>query len=393
MAEGRGLPSPRTRDPCNSRSTRYMLWESWLNYPEIRAFPTGPNSFVPPRVSVCEHDRRDYAPSRKKDRNKLAHSVTPSRWKLIGLSVPGARIAGSPSLVALAINVAHASAAISRTNPSKQRVVVSTQYEKKLDDIVKGIDSIRGILQRLDPGPPSQQLARADQLLATKDVPEEQFQPVEDELSLQEHAIQVESFVKEIVENSGSQSMSIETAEVLLSLKKLLRQKYHSKLPKVLPIPSLASSLTENSPSMPAMEVSLRVLRWVEGTRSLVPRCWKKSLKPPDKDHKTNYMMVWLSWILPMERFTEICQRVCFAVDEYTSLDYIITNGFLSWMFGEYYTLFGDEIYRTHCIACGENLQHAVSKLSLLLPPSKDTVVALTVGVGTRAKCNMESES
>ena len=84
-----------------------------------------------------------------------------------------------------------------------------------------------------------------------------------------------------------------------------------------------------------------------------------------------------------MDRFAEICQKVYFAVEDYSEVDVIIANGYLSYMFFEHDAATGLKGYRDYHRICRQNLSNAVLQLSLFLPPSVEAIAALTLGVRT----------
>lgn len=92
--------------------------------------------------------------------------------------------------------------------------------------------------------------------------------------------------------------------------------------------------------------------------------------------------MVWISRILPLETFTDICQKVYFAVDEdFDEIDFILANGYLTYVFSEHDAITGCQEYEQHSLLCRTNIDFAISQLPLLLPPTMKVVAALTLAV------------
>lgn len=87
--------------------------------------------------------------------------------------------------------------------------------------------------------------------------------------------------------------------------------------------------------------------------------------------------------MLPFERFTSICQKVYFAVDGYSELEFILANGYLSYLSFEYFVASGLEEYNEYCNLCWKNLVNAFARLPLILPASMETIAVLALGVGT----------
>lgn len=91
--------------------------------------------------------------------------------------------------------------------------------------------------------------------------------------------------------------------------------------------------------------------------------------------------MVWISRVLPLTTFSDICRKVYFAVDDYNDIVFILANGYLSYVFSEYASESSLYDYREYCRICRENLHAACARLPLLLPPSMEVIAALTLGV------------
>jgi hypothetical protein len=100
-------------------------------------------------------------------------------------------------------------------------------------------------------------------------------------------------------------------------------------------------------------------------------------------EHASNVRLVWLAQLLPLERFTEICQNIYFSVNGYSEIDYILANGFLSYVFFEHLVVSGRSDFAQHSQLCRGNLHSALSKLPLLISSSMEVIAALTLGVST----------
>ena len=70
-----------------------------------------------------------------------------------------------------------------------------------------------------------------------------------------------------------------------------------------------------------------------------------------------------------------------FAVDDYSKVDFILANGYLSYAFSEHVVVYGISDYREYSRLCRTNFHNTLSQLPLLLPASMEIVAALTLGV------------
>ncbi|CCF34219.1 fungal specific transcription factor, partial [Colletotrichum higginsianum] len=94
-----------------------------------------------------------------------------------------------------------------------------------------------------------------------------------------------------------------------------------------------------------------------------------------------NYLRVQsISQILPLQKFEDICRKVYFAVDSYSEIDFVLTTGFLSYMFAEHTVSEGSASFRDHFQLCQRSLAKALSLLPIMLPPSMEVIAALTFG-------------
>jgi hypothetical protein len=85
--------------------------------------------------------------------------------------------------------------------------------------------------------------------------------------------------------------------------------------------------------------------------------------------------------VLPLEKFAEICRKVYFAIDDYSEVDLVIANGYLSYIFSEYIVVSGHQDYQEYCLLCRKNLQDVLSRMPLLSSPSMELIAAWTLGV------------
>ncbi|KAF2238759.1 hypothetical protein EV356DRAFT_563475 [Viridothelium virens] len=258
------------------------------------------------------------------------------------------------------------SAVASNAKTPRQRVLISAKYEQKIDDIARDVGGIKLLLQV--PNAPS-----AEKWPVTRS--QWNFNPVESVKPLiqcqsisalggeplWDHSAQIVDFVKAVSEDRSSRDVRPESSEVLSSLRKLVQALED-------PIPARGSSVhrakpttQQDNPPMPPLEAVVAALRWA-------------------KDHTTFTRIVWISQVLPLQNFTEICRKVYFAADEYSEVDLILANAYLSYIFAEHVVVSGLQDYREYCQLCRENLEDALPRLPLLLPASTEVIAALTLG-------------
>ncbi|KAI0881294.1 uncharacterized protein GGS22DRAFT_192382 [Annulohypoxylon maeteangense] len=274
---------------------------------------------------------------------------------------------GSPcsNCSAARLNCTHSAVASNATAP-RQRVLISAQYEKKIDDIAEGIDGIKLFLQGLNLAPDAKQpeassTRQLNQIDSAKPLIEHRSICASGSNSLWDHSVHIIDFVKAVVEDRCSGESEDESNGVLSSLKKLVQILEGPIATKDLSFQQAKVAAYQAGPPMPPLEAVVSVLRWA-------------------KDHQDYTRLVWVSHILPLEKFAEICRKVYFAIDDYSEVDFIIANAYLSYIFAEHVVVSGLQDYREYCRLCQENLRTASSRLPLLLPASMEAIAALTLG-------------
>uniref|UniRef100_A0A8H7N1E8 Xylanolytic transcriptional activator regulatory domain-containing protein n=1 Tax=Bionectria ochroleuca TaxID=29856 RepID=A0A8H7N1E8_BIOOC len=87
-----------------------------------------------------------------------------------------------------------------------------------------------------------------------------------------------------------------------------------------------------------------------------------------------------MSHVLPLERFADICRKVYFAIDNFNEIDFILSNGYMYFIFCEHAAGSGREDYMEYGKLCERNMFKAFQRLPLLLPSSMEVIAALMLG-------------
>jgi hypothetical protein len=110
-----------------------------------------------------------------------------------------------------------------------------------------------------------------------------------------------------------------------------------------------------------------------------------------EPDHGEPAKTPWISDLLPRQRFAEVCQRVFFAIDDHSQIEWLLANGYLAYTFFEHFAISGRHDSLEYTQRCRANLQSGMERLPLILPTDIETVAALTLGVRSlRATLAME---
>ncbi|KAH8167774.1 hypothetical protein CIB48_g445 [Xylaria polymorpha] len=257
--------------------------------------------------------------------------------------------------------------AVGLPSPAGLVTNVGLESERKIDEIAEGLEAIKVLLQGSHP--PIRR--ESDDGSLQRKVGTVTTEPLTFGISATntskepakwDHSAQVTDFVKTVVEDRASkEDPGTEENDILASLRRLSRALDDSNAARDLSFPEIRVFKSQDHLSMPPNEAAVLVLRWA-------------------KEHKVFFRIESVSRILPLEKFTELCQKVYFAVEEYSQLDFILANSYLSYIFSEYVIATGKHNYQEYYTKCRQNAQVALSRLPLVLPATMEAVAALTFG-------------
>ncbi|KAL5378873.1 hypothetical protein DPSP01_008806 [Paraphaeosphaeria sporulosa] len=247
-----------------------------------------------------------------------------------------------------------------------QRVLISAKYEQKIDGIARDIDGIKQMLQTLQVAEHEFRPRTVSGPQSTQGSPmplprDTQLHPETNSEIVWGHSAHMIDFIKAIVRDGASRSTGPEANQVLSTLQKLLHAL--ESPPQALGQRYSREGIASNRDgiNMPPQESAVTVLRWA-------------------KEHASNARISWLAKLLPLDRFTNICQNLYFSVQDYSEIEFILANGFLSYVFFEHVVVSGRSDYAQYSRCCRDNLNTALSQLPLLIPSSIEVVAALTLG-------------
>ncbi|CAH0057298.1 unnamed protein product [Clonostachys solani] len=239
------------------------------------------------------------------------------------------------------------------------------KFEKKINDISKGVDAIQAFLETTHRPPPAAE-NRTDRSLISVDNQLETVKHESQGASLcapgsdthWDHSAHIIDFIKTFVEHIEPAYVGTDGGKVVLSLKTLLKSLEN---PKNLVIPKAMAPAPGGSSEMPPLAASVEILRWAQA-------------------HQTNATVSRMSHVLPLERFADICRKVYFAIDDFNEIDFILSNGYMYYIFCEHAAGSGREDYLEYGKLCEKNMFKGFQRLPLLLPSSMEVIAALTLG-------------
>ncbi|KAL9083684.1 MAG: hypothetical protein Q9165_008412 [Trypethelium subeluteriae] len=256
---------------------------------------------------------------------------------------------------------------LAQRSPAARVINVELGSEQKIDDIARDVGGIKILLQSpnvpsAEKRPVARPLWNSDPVESVKPLIQGQSIPVLGGEPLWDHPAQIVDFVKAVSEDRSSRDVRPEAIEVLSSLKKLVQALEDPPTARHPSVHRAKRVIHQDNPPMPPLEAVVTVLRWA-------------------KDHAAFTRIVWISRVLPLQSFTDICRKVYFAVDDYSEVDLVLANAYLSYIFAEHVITSGLQDYREYCQLCRDNLEDALLRLPLLLPASMEVIAALTLGV------------
>ncbi|KAH7128020.1 hypothetical protein B0J13DRAFT_454148, partial [Dactylonectria estremocensis] len=246
-----------------------------------------------------------------------------------------------------------------RATESRQRILISPQYERKIDDIAQSVDSIKQLLQNLNVAAIPRPLHHDRPNFGINHAPTRQ---VEGNTSLTVHSQRVYQFIDDLISCRLLHSPYAEGDIIMASLRDVMNpeEDQQTQSDDVKLIDDVQGD--DRDPIMPPQADAVAVLRWA-------------------KDHATSYRVIWLSQILSIEKLTEICQNIYFAVSEHRQTEFLLANGCLSWLFSEYAIVSSKHKYLDYSAQCRANVQRSITRLPLVLPATMEVISCLVIAV------------
>ncbi|PYI07950.1 fungal-specific transcription factor domain protein [Aspergillus sclerotiicarbonarius CBS 121057] len=264
----------------------------------------------------------------------------------------------------------------------RKRVLISSQYEKKIDLIEERLGNIERILLELrssakGPSEPcyhstplSRQLSPSAANYSNTPAALDQHESTaafEGNSSLAAHSAYAREFLETAVSRHALQISTPKISTALASLRQMVSMQDHQaqspprevRFPNQKAIPG--SGLRELS--LPPVQMVLTILRKYKGQPSTLQTYFP---------------------FLSIQRLVEKCREVYFATEEYSDSTFIVIHGALYYLIGDTISTIKDEDtrdeYVRHLKLCQVNLETALANLSLLMPAKTENIEALALG-------------
>ncbi|KAL6414158.1 hypothetical protein AUP68_00676 [Ilyonectria robusta] len=266
-----------------------------------------------------------------------------------------------------------------RGRESKQRVLISSQYEQKIDRIESRLERIEQLL-RSDtsaPGARSGQEALEPSTMTTFTPPVDTAESTnsvsnqgdseiafEGDSSMAAATIFASEFVESAVERRPICNSNPPVKAALSSLKQITVMENCQSFEVLLPNKKGTLKGGLKGLAMPAVQSVLSILREIN------------ELSP--------ISLTVISFFIPKERVVECCREIYFAMEDYSLSSFLIANAGLRYLFQEKAfaavdTNSADE-YRIFYRLCRDNLETALANLDFILPSNSENIEALLLG-------------
>ncbi|KAE9582028.1 hypothetical protein CGMCC3_g1959 [Colletotrichum fructicola] len=259
----------------------------------------------------------------------------------------------------------------------RHRVLISLQYEKKIDLIEERLSNIEELLRSLtNPGSaPSWDPTRArhitpsastigDASALTQDGADSDS-AFEGDLSLTAHTMFASDFIENAVQRTSLQDVPPNMHAALSSLRQIVSMQNKVSSTKEFRFRSQQPLPPGGLPDlpMPPMNAVVALLKHMKAS-------------PPG-------IFSLACSFLDVDDLAELCRRVYFCTDTFADTTFIIVNGALFYLFMEQAYLASDatarEEFERYQYMCQNNLETALSCLPLMLPAKVESIEALLV--------------
>ncbi|KAL2813191.1 hypothetical protein BDW59DRAFT_167593 [Aspergillus cavernicola] len=270
-----------------------------------------------------------------------------------------------------------------KSREPRKRVLISNEYEKKIDNIDERLGGIEQILLELkaslgsNPGaqmcshatPVSRHMSPSVRDYTSRDAMDQQEPKngFDGNSLMASQSVYARDFLETAVSRSPLQ-MSVSKVNAALSTLKQLVSMQDNQVSSVREVqsskPKPLSGCDLRELTMPPVHVVLPLLRTA----------------------RENYGSALQSYcpFLPFDRLTEKCREVYFATEDYSDATFIVVNGGLYQIFVASSYMTQDralrEEYQGYVDLCKHNLAITLATLHLLMPATPESIEALTMG-------------
>ncbi|KAH2491986.1 hypothetical protein KXV28_002730 [Aspergillus fumigatus] len=268
----------------------------------------------------------------------------------------------------------------------RRRILISSQYEKKIDSIEERLGNIEEVLLELKSSlarnsntsepcyhvtPVSKQMSPDSSAFAsntTAALEHESGTGFEGNSSLAAHSAYASAFLETVVSRSAPQVSTPKINAALAALRQMVNMQSQPPGTSSKDVPLLNQKSCRDSNLrdlvMPPIEVILPILRQIKENLPLTFACYFPFLSVDD--------------------FIQKCREVYFATEDYSDATFMVVNCGLYHIFLEYSFLEESprirDDYQKYIQLCRKNFETVLANLPLLMPARPELIEALTLG-------------
>ncbi|RLL94196.1 hypothetical protein CFD26_102964 [Aspergillus turcosus] len=268
----------------------------------------------------------------------------------------------------------------------RRRVLISSQYEKKIDLIDERLGNIEEALLELKSTlarnrttaescyhatPASKQMTPDTSGFAsntTAALEHESGTGFEGNSSLAAHSVYASAFLETVVSRSAPQVSTPKINAALTALRQIVNMQSHppGSSSKDVPLPNQKDGRVSNLRDlvMPPMQVVLPILRQIKENLPFAFACYFPFLSVDD--------------------FIQKCREVYFATEDYTEATFMVANCGLYYIFLEHsFRAESPQMradYQKYIELCRKNFETVLANLPLLMPARPESIEALALG-------------
>ncbi|KAL1970487.1 hypothetical protein VTN77DRAFT_4131 [Rasamsonia byssochlamydoides] len=264
-----------------------------------------------------------------------------------------------------------------RPKEHRQRILISSQYEKKIEAIESRLARIEVLLQNLAahsaaiPSRPSVTLSPSysqQEILSSSAGPAERNSSAtktntafEGDSSLRAHSIHASRVFEHAMNNDVLVDRSPEMQEALTALRNLIEKQHALSINHDWRFPNHQGNvaLDLSSVKMPSMASVVSLLRLCKESHNFLDLPF-----------------------LDFDQFNELCKKVYFAVEDYSLATFTLVNGGLYYLFLEVGMLRGRSVPESQESAaiCRANFEYALGRFDIFTAPTFENIQALLLG-------------
>ncbi|KAK2748729.1 hypothetical protein FQN57_000310 [Myotisia sp. PD_48] len=279
-----------------------------------------------------------------------------------------------------------------RVREQRQRVLISHQYERKIETIDQRLSTIERLLQNLTLSLPGATVSHS-KLLTPKASQSPSAKETTPKLPIMLKEEPVSSTLTP--EFEGESSLSAHSIQATALFENEMKR---NPFVENAPMMSHAVAALQDIIKRQALPSSINTLRFPGQKPKAKPDLSELDLPPSNivlsllRLANANPPYFFLTFpLMDITHFTEMCKALYFCVEDYSSANFATVNCILSYLFQEFLYRFGDDPatskFAEYSELCTENFITVVGSFDLFLEPNLDNLITLSYAIFHAVEC------